>query len=219
MAKRGKQVSPTRRLPAGPAARPAGLFGAEIARSIGAITGGRAVTRLVGNLGSEQSLEKDAPQRFFYLVVKTDRQSAVNQDDIQSFFRAGANTNSDYIFVFVDLTGDDRLCRYLSAKPGGSDLYRQIEQEAPVFLISDKSLTNKKDVSDVRLVKIKDYDGDAAIIYHEMGFDSSDTRRAAIRFLKRVNRYFQLRPGIFGFGLNFNEMISDLLERLERRSP
>jgi hypothetical protein len=176
-------------------------------------------THWMSTLGSEHLLEKDGLQRFFYLIILTDRDSAVKQDDIQSFFRTGTNTNSDYVFVFVDLAGDDRLRQYLSGKPGGADLYQQIEHEAPVFLIADKSLTNKKDVGDVRLFPIRDYERDAAILYQEMGFESPSTRRAAIRFLKQVNPYFQLKPNISGIGINLNDMIADFLEWLERRSP
>lgn len=47
------------------------------------------------------------------------------------------NTVSNHIFVFVDLTNDDRLSKYVLAKPGGDDFYREITNKAPVFVITD----------------------------------------------------------------------------------
>jgi len=160
------------------------------------------------------------PQRYFYLIVRgpTDG-NALTRDDVQSFFRSGANTGSDFIFVFVDIASDDRLQKVLSAKKGGDVFYERIESKAPLFLITDRAIKNVENLHTVKLTRITNYEKDVAVLFKEMGFEDADTRKSAIRFLKRVNRYIKAEPTIFGFGIKFNEIISDLLIRMENKSP
>jgi hypothetical protein len=171
------------------------------------------------NFGREGHFEERANQRFFYLVVDGSGAGDVNQQDIQSFFRSGMNTGSDFVFVFIDIAVDDRLRQYLSAKKGGVSLYNEIQKKRPVFLISTKSLLNKTDVIDVELVAITNYDRDIDAIYKHMGLNSQTTRMVAIRFLKKVNQYTHLKPNFAGIGINLNEIVEDLLRRLENTAP
>jgi hypothetical protein len=52
-----------------------------------------------------------------------------------------------------------------------------------------------------------------------MGINSLSTRRAAIAFLRKVNRYLHLKPNVMGVGANLNDLISDLIEALEAKQP
>jgi hypothetical protein len=177
------------------------------------------VSPFMSALGSEQLLDKDTPQRYFYLIVKGNSDDALDSSDVQSFFRTGINTGSDYVFVFVDIANDDRLLKYVAGKQGGADFYQEIETKAPLFLIAEKPISNVQNLKEPRIHKISNYDHDLRLIYNEMGFDSPTTRVASIRFLKRVNRYLHLKPNLFGLGFNLNDMIADILNRMENRSP
>ena len=173
----------------------------------------------LAEFGDEHNYEKPGPQRFFYLVVDGSAEGEVKRQDKQSFFRSGVNTDSDFVFVFIDIAVDDRLRQYLSAKKGGDSLFKEIQKKKPVFLISGKSLLSKTEVEDVELLQIKHYDRDIDAIYRHMGMHSRTTRMAAVRFLKKVNKYLHLKPNVFGLGVNINEIIEDLLRRLEYKAP
>jgi hypothetical protein len=159
------------------------------------------------------------PRPFYFIVKDVATGNAVQQKDVQSFFRTGVNTGSDYLFTFVDIGSDERLSKYLAPKPGGDALYKDIEAKAPVFLVSDRAIKNVDDVRTITVHPIKNYTRDVQLIYNQMGFESPTTRLTAIRFLKRVNKYLHLKLNMFGLGVNLNDMISDLLDRMESHSP
>jgi hypothetical protein len=68
-------------------------------------------------------------------------------------------------------------------------------------------------------VAITNYDRDIDAIYKHMGLNSQTTRMVAIRFLKKVNQYTHLKPNFAGIGINLNEIVEDLLRRLENTAP
>jgi hypothetical protein len=136
-----------------------------------------------------------------------------------AFLETGVNTGSNYLFVFMDVASDERLRNDLKRLTGNDFLFDEIVAKAPVFLASDVALPNVRDASSINVYPIKDYEQDIKILYEKMGINSLSTRRAAIAFLKRVNRYLHLKPNIVGVGLNLNEFFSDLIEKLEANQP
>jgi hypothetical protein len=158
-------------------------------------------------------------QDFFYLIVNGRKTPHLSDSDVKSFFRTGVNTSSDFIFVFVDISSDRRLASDLERIEGGAEFYRKIEKMAPVFLITHVSIRHIANAKTIQLLPVRNYDKDVSAIYDRMGVHSPSTRKSAILFLKRVNKYLNLKPNLFGVGANFNDMISDLLDRMERSAP
>ena len=159
------------------------------------------------------------PKRHFYLIVNgAEPTTAVDGQAVDSFFRAGVNSQSDYIFVFVDIASDHRLRNDLAKTEAGTALYERIASNSPAFLVCEGPIQKVTDLAGVLVSPIADYDTDVTLLYRQMGFDKPASRRAAISFLKRINRYLHLKPSIMGLGANLNEMIADLLARMERDS-
>jgi len=150
----------------------------------------------------------------FYLIVKSGDEA--HSESIQKFFRMGVNTSSNYIFVFIDIRGERRLERDLKQLNGGARLYGEIAAAAPAFLITDGPIPKLESVKAAELYPISDYDKDVDHIYRRMGLHSKAKRMTTIAFLRRVNRHLSLKPSIGGFGVNLNEAITDLLDRMER---
>jgi hypothetical protein len=146
----------------------------------------------------------------YYLVIKGD--AALNQETTQHFYRTGLNAQ-DGVFVFVDIGSDSRLHDLLAKVKGGPELYSRIEREAPVFLATDMNIGGITDAEDIELRRITDYQSDLEYIYD--GLANEDWRDRTVNVLKQVNDYAQLKPSLFGIGINLNKLISDLIKRLE----
>jgi hypothetical protein len=157
---------------------------------------------------------------YFYLVVRSDeRERSLDPDDIQKFFRTGVNAGRDYAFTMVDIMTDHRLGEDVLKMENGPAFYEKLDASTPAFLITRFPLHRLKDADDITLHPVTDYEKDVNIIYKEMGLPPVDTRRRTINFLRKVNSYLNLKPSIFGFGANLNEVIADLIKRLERDMP
>jgi hypothetical protein len=161
----------------------------------------------------------DAAQNYFYLVVRSGPSLGLSSGDILSFYKSAVNTSIEHIFVLVDISSDVRLENDLKKLVGGPELFARIEQSAPLFLIARKPIPRISDVQSIELYPIADYKKDVDVIYAKMGLNSFSTRRAAINFLRAINKYVHLKPNLLGVGANFNEAISDFLDRLERTAP
>ena len=164
--------------------------------------------------------------RYFYLVVKSsNKNQTLDPIDIQKFFRTGVNTDENYRFSLVDIASDQRLKQDMLKMEGGASLYERLEAQLPAFIISFFGVPQIAGIPQMtvasfeRIYPIRDYDCDVQVIYDQMGLEPPSARKAAIDFMKKVNRYFQLKPSIFGIGANVNDIISDLIERLERSLP
>jgi len=156
---------------------------------------------------------------YFYLVINNAAASDVGGQEIQSFYKTAVNTDGNHIFVMIDISSDQRLAKDLAKVSGGPELYAQIEANASVFLLSPKRIPDLGTIAAVEMVPIKNYEKDIDVIYAKMGLNSATTRASAIAFLRWLNDSFHLKPNIMGLGVNLNQMISDLLARLERAQP
>ena len=156
-------------------------------------------------------------KRFFYLVVNG-RESLDSQTE-QSFIRSGVNSGQDYVFVFIDIATDKRLYADLIKREEGQKFYEQVEKDAPLFLITDKPVEQIKDVKQIEVCPIRNYEKDVSVLYDKMGLHLPDTRKRFLKFLHKVNQYAHLKPNIAGLGLNLNEILGDWIKRLERNQP
>src|SRR5262249_30560967 len=145
--------------------------------------------------------------------------SVVSNDHVGKFFRTGVSTGSEYVFVFVDISTDHRLRGDLQRLPKGDILFGEIEDKAPAFLVSPLAIPKLSSAESIEVFPIKSYETDINVIYDKMGIHSSSTRKSAVRFLRRINGYLNLKPSIFGLGANLNEVISDLLDKIEQKQP
>jgi hypothetical protein len=157
------------------------------------------------------------PARFFYLAVNG-ASPQISDTDIKSFFRTGVNTSSDYVFVFVDISSDHRLRDDLLELKGGDEVYARLLKNS-AFLISKTRMADINDIKDIEVIELRDYDSDMDRIYKMMGIHSKSTRMAFIRFLRRINRYAHLKPNLLGLGANLNEIISDMIDYMESKTP
>jgi hypothetical protein len=159
---------------------------------------------------------------WFYLVVKSDGTLTIPREtvkrlgnhEIDSFFKTAVKM-PDYGFVLVDITTDSRLEAALQQLPGGASLMDRIMSEAPLVLISSIAIPKVTDANTIECFPIRNYDKDIDVIYQKMGIHAPATRRAAIRFFKRLNSYVKLEPNIQGIGFNISKMIADLLDKLD----
>jgi hypothetical protein len=161
-----------------------------------------------------------AAVRFFYLVVKSgEPEGALDPTDVQSFFRSGVNTDESYAFTFIDINSDARLKDDLLKIENGPEFYQRLEASVPAFLITYVPISKLFNASVIKLYPISDYQKDAEVIYEHMGMNTPSVRQAAITFLRKLNSYSHLKPNVLGIGLNLNEVIADLLTRLEHSTP
>jgi hypothetical protein len=158
-------------------------------------------------------------KRHFYLVVLGDESNSLTDEHIRSFFRSGVNTGSDYVFIFMDIASDERLHKDLRRLTGNDLLFDDIVAKTPAFLTSDDPIPKLRSAHAIGVYPIKDYEKDIKVLYDKMGIHSLSTRRTAISFLRRVNRYLHLKPNIMGLGANLNELIADLIDLLEAKQP
>ena len=156
-------------------------------------------------------------RRFFYLVTDSGKNKLLSADETQPFFRVGSKTDSKWVFVFVDIAQDHRLREDMETIDGGTRFFREeIKFKAPVLLITTAPLRSCS-IDKIQTVAFDRFEQAMDRIYAEMGVHAPTTRKAVIRFLKQVNRYGHLKPNIFGMGVNFNEIISDLIENWEEK--
>jgi hypothetical protein len=170
-----------------------------------------------GGGGSSTSPNK----RYFYLVVKSDQQApdTLDSKDVQKFFKTGVNSDEGYLFSFIDISSDHRLKADLLKMQNGPEFYEKLSVSTPAFLITYVPIPEIVGTSVIKLCPIKNYETDVQVIYDEMGLAPPSARNDAIAFLRAVNRYVQLKPNVLGLGANLNDLISDLITRLERNSP
>jgi hypothetical protein len=166
-----------------------------------------------GSIGTSDS-------SYYYLVISTDK-ATISEDDLQNFYRVGVNTDDLHVFMVVDLATDHRLRDDLLSIPGGAKLYERLENFVPAFLFSKTRITRSMmDASDIELVPIsEEFRAEIDRIYVKVGLAPSAARSAILRALKAVNAYVNLKPGLFGIGVNLNQAISDLIARLEAKQP
>lgn len=175
--------------------------------------------RVTGDYGG-RGVNSEGDKRFFYLVVNGDAGlESVGSVDQQAFFRSGINSGQDYVFIFIDIASDKRLANDLMKRSGGQEFYWRIEQVCPTFLITQKLIKEIRNLELIELYPIKDYTKDVSILYEKMGLHQPGTRKRFIKFLRRLNAYGHLKPNIFGLGFNANEIIDDLIDKLERAQP
>jgi len=154
---------------------------------------------------------------YFYLVV-SGKDKTVSVDDIQKFFKKGASLDDKSIFVFVDIASDERMRKDLESRPDGPALFDRIESKAPVLLISETRLV-EADPDEVELFPISDFDKGMENIARRIGSLSAGKKQGTLRFLKRLNAYVVLKPTFWGMGFNLNEVLSDVIGRLEGAKP
>ena len=152
-------------------------------------------------------------QDFYYLVINGEGQTT-SSEEIQNFYRTGINSQSNDIFVFVDVGTDNRLRDDLDKLPGGAELYESIVRQAPVFITTPMRIPMLTDLAKVHLHPITSYETDLDFIYKKFRHTGWRVRTAAT--MKQVNAYLQLKPSFFGIGLNLNEMLADLIRQLEQ---
>jgi hypothetical protein len=158
--------------------------------------------------------------RYFYLIVKSNQtKGALKPGDIQKFVRSGVATSEDYAFTLVDIATDHRLRDDVLKIKNGQAFYERLDAKVPAFLITLAPISKIADADTIRLHPVGDYDESINIIYSEMGLLPLTVRRGFINSLKKVNSYLHLKPNFLGVGANFNEMITDLIARLERTTP
>jgi hypothetical protein len=167
----------------------------------------------LGGIGGGPGIEL-----LIYLVIKGKDQT-VSNDEIQSFFKTGLNSHSGFGLCFIDIASDLRLSDYLSKIKDGDKLYAQLEKSAPAFVVTTQSLLYLSTIDAVEVIPISDYATDVNKIYERMGLTSLSRRLQAIEFLKKVNGYLQLKPNVFGLGFNLNDVLADLIKRLEQATP
>jgi hypothetical protein len=158
-------------------------------------------------------------KNYFYLIIRGDVAQTISDEDIKSFFNTAVKTGEDHVFIFLDISHDQRLGIDLRKLTGGAELYNRIENSAPVFLISRQRIPDLTEIKAIEVLPITDYAKDIDAIYEKIGMHSRTIRLQAIAFLKRLNEYAHLRPNIFGIGINLNEPIKDMIARLERSTP
>jgi hypothetical protein len=173
---------------------------------------------IIGTYGGSYGAANN--KRFFYLVVNgnagEEKETLNNQ---QAFFRSGINSGPDYVFIFIDIGSDARLARDLCKRTGGDALYKQIEEKCPLFLITYRPIEHIGDVAAISVRPIKFYEDEVSVLYDEMGIKDLGARKRFVKFLRRVNRYANLKPNIFGIGANVNEIITDLIDKLDLDQP
>jgi hypothetical protein len=150
-------------------------------------------------------------QRYYYLVVDGPS-AAVSSDDIQSFFRTGID--ADELFAFVDISSDKRLETALKAIKDGPDLWDKIKSETPVFLSSAGRIPDAVSAQAIHVRPIKNYRKDAAD-FLLLAVSSVDQPKI-LEVLKRFNKIANLRPSLFGVGLNINAIIDEMIAGIER---
>jgi hypothetical protein len=153
---------------------------------------------------------------YFYLII--DGQSLAS-DDVDRYFKTAVNAGDDHIFVFMDISTDNRLAQDLTRLPKGAEFFMDIKQKAPVFLVSTKRIPEVTDIKAIEMFPISSYEQDVDIIYSKMNMHSRTTRMKAIEFLERFNACLIIKPSIGGVGLNKNEVFSILIARLKHSSP
>jgi hypothetical protein len=161
-----------------------------------------------------------ANKRFFYLVVNGNiGNETVGLKQQQAFFRSGTNSGPDYVYIFIDIGTDNRLGIDLSKRSGGAALYKEIEEQCPLFLITDRPIHQLKDITNIKRHRIDVYDDDVSVLYKEMGISELTARKRFVRFLRRANRYANLKPNMLGLGVNVNEILADMIDKLEQSQP
>jgi hypothetical protein len=162
----------------------------------------------------------DTPSRYFYLIVKSQSPDAtINQDDIQKFVGSAVDSQRGYFFSLLDIATDQRLKDDLLRMTNGAAFFDQLLASVPAFLITYDAIPILKSADKIELYPISNYNNDVQIIYEHMGFARPAVRRGAIVMLEGLNKYIQLKPNIFGLGVNLNEVISDLIVRIRGSSP
>jgi hypothetical protein len=151
---------------------------------------------------------------FYYLIIKGD--AAVNVEQEQHFYRTALTEKNDW-FIFIDIGCDFSLRDHLAKLPGGPELYSTIEQQAPIVLSAPRPIIDMQDVATIKVRQITDYYADLEYIYKRLSDIGS--RSNVIESIKRFNSYAQLKPSLFGIGININEMLSDVIKRWENNNP
>ena len=90
--------------------------------------------------------------------------------------------------------------------------------QAPVLIITHQRIQTLDAAEEIIIHPIRNYDEDSKLIYVHMNLPTPDTAKTFLRFLRRINKYSQLKPNLLGFGLNINDIISDLIDHLERKN-
>jgi hypothetical protein len=152
------------------------------------------------------------------LIIRSD-QRGLSDEDINSFYKTGVNTSAAHIFIFYDIARDPRLRNDLRVRHGDNKLYTKIKESIPAFVFCSKRIQDVSDASGVEILAIKNYATDVDYIHKKIGLASASTRGAILRALKTINSYSGIRPGMLGITINVNQMISDLIDWLEKRQP
>lgn len=152
---------------------------------------------------------------YFYLVFNKVPDDPATQEGYNEFYRKGSATSERFIFVVIDLSEDKRLQTNLEKTAEGARFYREIVDQAPVLAIGTRPLADVENIENVVLLPITDYKKSAAEIDTRITELAHPVKRKTLEFLKRTNDYLQLKPSFMGIGVNLNQVITDLIRRIE----
>ncbi|WP_439397268.1 hypothetical protein ACRQ5Q_09190 [Bradyrhizobium sp. PMVTL-01] len=152
---------------------------------------------------------------YFYLVFNKIPDDPATQEGYNEFYKKGSATSERFIFVVIDLSADKRLQTNLDKTPEGAKFYRKIVDQAPLLAIGTRPLADAENIGNVVLLPITDYKKSAAEIESRIAELAHPVKRKTLDFLKRTNDYLQLKPSFMGIGVNLNQIITDLIKRIE----
>jgi hypothetical protein len=153
--------------------------------------------------------------RYYYLVINGPA-TTLKDEDVQDFFRKGVET-PDEAFVFVNIASDARLEHRLNALPNGPELFAKIKEQAPVFITTKVRIPELTDVSGVEVRQIKNYAEDA--VYMSRALIQVNKENKTVERLRTFNKIAHLKPNLFGVGFNLNELIEEIIKKMEGKSP
>ena len=122
---------------------------------------------IVGDFGGGGN--PNSPKQFFYLVANWKDPGNFSHKDMQNFFSLGAGTDSEFVFVFIDISTDGRLEKELLKHEGGPAFYEKLKTSAPAFVWSKIAIPNLLNISELEMFPIVDYSKDVEAIHDRIG--------------------------------------------------
>lgn len=116
-------------------------------------------------------------------------------------------------FGYCEITRDPRLKKSLSKTTEGKALFRRLLQEAPVITFSNKILGDAENTEAVKIFPLSDLgDSPKSVmdeIYRRIGEANKKANEHNLKKISQLNNILQLKPSLFGLGLNVNNLIDD----------
>ena len=120
----------------------------------------------------------------------------------------------------IDVTTDSRLKDSLVQSWPGRELFSRIEAATPVVCVSSHYVGDPNNSDKVTLLPFADFSQNHAALFRliDTKLAKEVERSALVEFLTFVNKVAKLKPGIAGVSVDLNELITQWIVWLNRKS-